>query len=142
MLAYWEQLEEFETTEQRLVDQARKIRVNGWISELEMEEIQKQNIEEPITTSREAHSQSAESTSHDVSEDVWAIPKGVIPEEELHVVTVRRIQGIARNPERQRIPTLKTIPRHTLLKEVKEVPAILDKIPTRNATQSNDLLYL
>ena len=40
MLAIWEQSGEFETTEQRLVDQARHISVNGWLPDLEMEEIQ------------------------------------------------------------------------------------------------------
>lgn len=40
-LAIWEQLDEFETTEQRLADKATYLRVNGWLSELEVEEIQR-----------------------------------------------------------------------------------------------------
>ena len=45
MMALWEYLGEFETTEKLLPDQARHLRVNGWISELEMMEI-KRKIEE------------------------------------------------------------------------------------------------
>ena len=52
MLAIWEQLGEFETTEQRLADQARHICVNGWWSDLEMEEIQ-HGAEQPLNTAQE-----------------------------------------------------------------------------------------
>ena len=42
MHQYWTEKGGFEVTEQRLADQARQIRLKGWLSELEMEEIQRE----------------------------------------------------------------------------------------------------
>ena len=44
MLSIWNELGVFEITEQRLADQARATRTNEWLSEIELEEIQR-NIE-------------------------------------------------------------------------------------------------
>ena len=41
MLGIWKELGVFEISEQRLADQARAIRTNGWLSEIELEEIQR-----------------------------------------------------------------------------------------------------
>ena len=77
MLALLEQLGEFETTEQRLADQARHIRVYGWISELDMEAI-KSKIEEPITTPQETHAQPSEGQS--TTPALEEIPEATIPD--------------------------------------------------------------
>ena len=39
MLGIWQEKGIFEISEQRLADQARAIRINGWLTELEIEEI-------------------------------------------------------------------------------------------------------
>ena len=39
MIAIWRDIGNFEITEQRLVDQARVIRTNEWLTEVELEEI-------------------------------------------------------------------------------------------------------
>ena len=39
MIAIWREIETFEITEQRLVDQAGVIRTNEWLTEVELEEI-------------------------------------------------------------------------------------------------------
>ena len=39
MLNVWNELGVFEISEQRLADQARAIRTNGWLSEIELEKI-------------------------------------------------------------------------------------------------------
>ena len=44
MLNVWKEIGVFKLTEQRLADQARAIRTNGWLSEIELEEIQR-NLE-------------------------------------------------------------------------------------------------
>ena len=41
MLSIWKELGVFEISEQRLADQARAIRTNRWLSEIELEEIQR-----------------------------------------------------------------------------------------------------
>ena len=40
----WRETGTFEITEQRLVDQARVIRTNEWLSEVELEEITRKNF--------------------------------------------------------------------------------------------------
>ena len=42
MFAFWREVKEFEIREQRLVDQARAIKVNGWLSDIEMEELKRE----------------------------------------------------------------------------------------------------
>ena len=39
MLGIWQEKGIFEVCEQRLADQARAIRINGWLTELEIEDI-------------------------------------------------------------------------------------------------------
>ena len=57
MLAIWKEIGVFDVTEQRLADQVRAIKVNRWLSEVEIEEIHrnikdKQNVtnEEDVIT--------------------------------------------------------------------------------------------
>lgn len=64
--------------------------------------------------------------------DGWEIYKEALSVDELLIV--KRMQEIAKNPERQRVPALKNIPRRTVLREVREVNAILEKIITRSVT--------
>ena len=42
MIGIWEEIGVFEISEQRLADQARAIRRNGWLSEVELEEIKRE----------------------------------------------------------------------------------------------------
>ena len=46
MFREWRNRGGFESTEQRICDQARAIRKNGWLSELELEMIKRSVIEE------------------------------------------------------------------------------------------------
>ena len=52
MMKIWREVGVFEVIEQRLADQTRVIRTNGWLSEVELDEIQRkikeeENTEEP-----------------------------------------------------------------------------------------------
>ena len=42
MFAFWREVGEFEISEQRLADQARAIKVNGWLSDIEIEELKRE----------------------------------------------------------------------------------------------------
>ena len=44
MIAIWGEIGNFEITEQRLVDQARFVRTNEWLTEVELEEIRRKNL--------------------------------------------------------------------------------------------------
>ena len=44
MIAIWREIGTFEITEQRLVDQARVIRTNEWLTEVELEEIRRKML--------------------------------------------------------------------------------------------------
>ena len=48
MMAIWAEISLFETNEQRFADQARTIKVNGWLSEVEMEEIKRKLSQERV----------------------------------------------------------------------------------------------
>ena len=41
MIAIWREIGTFEITEQRLVDQARVVRTNEWLTEVELEEVRR-----------------------------------------------------------------------------------------------------
>ena len=45
MYRIWKEKCPFEVTEQRLTDQARAIRKNGWLSDIELEEIQRKSLD-------------------------------------------------------------------------------------------------
>ena len=42
MTAIWREIGEFEISEQRLADQARAIKVNSWLSDIEIEELKRE----------------------------------------------------------------------------------------------------
>ena len=44
MIAIWREIGTFEITEQRLADQVRVIRTNGWLTDVELEEIRRKNL--------------------------------------------------------------------------------------------------
>ena len=46
MMAIWAEIGILETSEQQLADQARAIKVNRWLSKVEMEEIKRKILEE------------------------------------------------------------------------------------------------
>ena len=41
MMAIWAEIGVFEVSEQRLADQAREIKMNGWLSDVEIAEIKR-----------------------------------------------------------------------------------------------------
>ena len=45
MLRIWEEMGLFEIEEQKLADQAHATKVNGWLSELELENIKRKRVE-------------------------------------------------------------------------------------------------
>ena len=49
MMKIWREIEVFEVTEQRLADEIRVIRTNGWLSEVELDEIHRKIKEEEKT---------------------------------------------------------------------------------------------
>ena len=43
-IAIWKEIGNFEITEQRFIDQARVIRANEWLTEVELEEIRRKSL--------------------------------------------------------------------------------------------------
>ena len=62
MLNVWTEIRVFKLTEQRLADQARAIRTNGWLSEIELEEIQRNTENGHIDFDVRVSSSSSDST--------------------------------------------------------------------------------
>ena len=44
LISKWKENGGFETSEQRLADQARAIKVNGWLTEMEIEEMKREAL--------------------------------------------------------------------------------------------------
>ena len=93
----------FEATGQRLVDQVRHIHVNGWLSDLEMEDCIQHGTEQPLISQQETHDQANEiqgelltaqceniaSTGETEVNDVgdeWIIDEGTLSNDEAQTV--------------------------------------------------------
>ena len=73
MFAFWWEVGEFEISEQRLADQARAVKVNGWLSDVELEELKREVNNEggaSQDTSRPTHL-SGEMTTDNESQSLY-----------------------------------------------------------------------
>ena len=111
----------FWVSEQRLVDQANTIRRNSWMTELEIEE-----LERKVTWSGSViveEGRSVEALPHDVGEDV----RNVLPEKEAEeqadcldeeeVAIVMEIGEVVERGRKDKLPALTNAPKKKLLEE-------------------------
>ena len=165
----WNQQEMFSVTEQRLVDQANQIRKRKWLSNLELEEINR-NIPDA------AYGQMTEDTSNREKNDVnptvnpdildseeEAGPRNVeqggeqTPEDEEteeRFVRIREGQTLSAEEydivnrisekigtKRQRLPSLKGTNRARLNEIVHKVDSVIGKITSESITDTDDIIY-
>ena len=125
MLSLWLQKGVFWVSEQRLVDQANTIYSNSWMTELEIEE-----LERKVTGSDSvivAKARSVEALSDQVGQD----ERNVLPEmgaeeqadslDEEEVVTVMEIAEVIERGRKDKLPTLRNVPKKKLLEETAKV---------------------
>ena len=145
MLSLWLQKGMFWVSEQRLVDQANTIRKNSWMTELEIEE-----LERKVTGSDSvivAKARSVEALLDQVGEH----ERNVLPEmgaeeqadslDEEEVVIVMEIAEVIGRGRKDNLPALRNVPKKKLLEETAKVDKVLTKFETHSITKTNELFY-
>ena len=145
MLRFWQQKGMFWVLEQRLVDQANTVRRNSWMTELEIEE-----LEMKVTGSDSviaAQARSVEALLDQVGEE----RRNVLPErgaeeqadslDEEEVAIVVEIAEVIEKGRKDKLPTLRNVPKKKLLEETTKVDKVLSKFKTHSMTKTNELLY-
>ena len=145
MLSLWLQKGMFWVSEQRLVDQANTIRRNSWMTELEIEELERKVTGSDSVIAAEARS--VEALPDQVGED----RRNVLPEigaeeqadslDEANVAIVMEIPEVIERGRKDKLPAFKNLPKKKLLEEIAEVDKVLSKFKTHTITKSNELLF-
>ena len=142
MLSLWQQKGMFWVSEQRLVDQANTIRRNSWMTELEIEELERKVIGSDSVMASEARS--SEALPDQVGED----RRNVLPEmgaeeqadslDEEEVAIVMEIAEVIEKGRKDKSPALRNVPKKKLLEETAKVDKVLS---THSITKTNELFY-
>ena len=145
MLSLWLQKGMFWVSEQRLVDQANIIGTNTWMTELEIEELERKLTGSDSVIVEEERS--VEAVLDHVGEDV----RNVLPEmgaeeqadslDEEEVGIVMEIADVIERGRKDKLPALRNVPRKKLLEETAKVDKVLSKFKTHSITKTNELFY-
>ena len=146
MLSLWLQKGMFWVSEQRLVDQANTIRRNSWMTELEIEELERKVTGSDSVIVEEARS--VEALPDHVGEDV----RNVLPEmgaeeqadslDEEEVAIVIEIAEVIERGRKHKLPALRNVSKKKLLEETDKVDKVLSKFKTHSITKTNELFYV
>ena len=145
MLSLWQQKGMFWVSEQRLVDQANTIRRNSWMTELEIEELERKVTGSDSVIAAEARS--SEALPDQVGED----RRNVLPEmgaeeqadslDEEEVAIVMEIAEMIEKGRKDKLLALRNVPKKKLLEETAKVNKVLSKFKTHSITKTNELFY-
>ena len=134
----------FWVSAQILVDQANTICRNSWMTELEIEELEKKVTESDSVIVEEARSVEA---LPDHVEDV----RNVLPEmgaeeqadslDEEEVAMVMEIAEVIERGRKDKLPALRNVPKKKILEETDKVDKVLSKFKPHSITKSNELFY-
>ena len=141
MLILWLQKGMFWVSEQRLVDLANTIRRNSWMTELEIEELERKVTGSDSVTV--AETRSVEALPDQVGED----RRNVLPEmgaeehadslDEEEVAIVIKIAEVIERGRKDKLPALRNAPKKKLLEETAKVDKDLSKFKTHSITETN-----
>ena len=145
MLSLRQQKGMFWVSEQRLVDQANTICRNSWMTELEIEELERKVTGSDSVIAAEARS--IEALPDHVGED----RRNVLPEigaekqadsqDEEEVAIVMEIAEVIEKGRKDKLPALRNVPKKKLLEETAKVDKVLSKFKTHSITKTNELFY-
>ena len=135
----------FWVSEQRLVDQENTIRTNSWITELEIEELEREVAGSNSVIIEEARS--IEALPGHVGEDA----RNVLPEmgaeeqtdslDEEEVPIVMEIAEVTERGRKDRLPALRNVPRKKLSEETAKVDKVLSRFKTHSITKTNEYYH-
>ena len=136
----------FLVSEQRSVDQTNNICRNSWMTELEIEELERKVTGSDSIIVEEARS--VEAFPDHVEEDV----RNVVPEmeaeeqadslDEEEVAIVMEIAEVIDKGRKYKLPALRNVPKKKLLEETAKVDKVLSKFKTDSITKTNELFYV
>ena len=145
MLSLWLQKGIFWVSEQRLVNQENTFRRNCWMTELEIEELERKVTGSDSVIVEEARS--VEALSDQVGED----RRNVLPEtggeeqadslDEEEVAIVIEIVEVIDRGRKDKLPALRNVPKKKLLEETAKVDKVLSKFKTHSIIKTNELFY-
>ena len=145
MLSLWVQKGMFWVSEQRLVDQENTIRRNSWMTELEIEELERKVTGSDSVIVEEAKS---DNTLPDhVGEDVRNVLLDMGAEvqadslDEEEVALVMEIAELIERGLKDRSPALRSAPKKKLLEQTAKVDKVLTTFKTHSITKTNELFY-
>eukprot|EP00795_Rhopilema_esculentum_P003281 gene3280-biopygen1499 len=160
MVNIWRSRNLAQVSEQRLLDQVRQIRLKGWITELEMEEIKRQKTIEGNRGDDESQGESVESDANNRREEIQIEYDDNVQQnnetgaaendarnfddEEFsdeEVAIAERLFEVLHQPERTKLPALRGLNKSSVKIEVEKMNNLLGKIRSENITATNDLLY-
>ena len=124
MLSLWLNEGLFWISEQRLVDQASTIRRSRWMTELEIEELERNLAENDIYKEEE---RSADDVGSNLGEDVGDILTALEADEEIsnleeeEVAIIEEIAEVLERRQKDKLPALRDIPNKKLLEETAKV---------------------
>ena len=154
MMQEWKQHGVSEITEQRLCDQARAIRKNGWLSDLELEDIRRmidaeseivnesiEDVEEnqterDIIRTREGNEQIGDDSDETIN-NVAANVETLDEETQLILAQLNKIVAGGRNTDGI---SFKKVDMNTLNRTTAKVNRVIELIETKNITQRNNLI--
>ena len=133
----------FWLSEQRLVDQANTIHRNSWMTELEIEELERKVTGSDSVIVEEARS--VEALPDHVGEDA----RNVLPEmgaeeqadslDKEEVAIVMEIAKVIERGKKGKLPALRNMPKKRLFEEIAKVDKILSKFKMYSITKTNEL---
>ena len=144
MLSLWLNKDMFWVSEQRLVDQANTIRRNSWMTELEIEELERNLAESDSYKEKE---RSDDDTGSNLGEEVRDIVTALEADEEIgnleeeEVAIIEEIAEVLERRQKDKLPALRDIPKKKLLEESAKVDKVLCKFKTHSITKTNELFY-
>ena len=150
MFKIWQDLGGFEITEQRLCDQARAIRQNSWLSDLELEAIRREisnetqdehDMEEGVTTEgvlQDQHLRQANDIEVEHVENEHTLSDVDLNEKEK--VIMNEIRALLNEGKNVDGISFKKVDFKRLHEVTTKANAVVKHIPTNNITETNDLV--
>ena len=134
----------FWVSEQRLVDLTNSIRRNSWMTELELEELERKVTGSDRIIVEKARS--VEALPDHVGEHVTNVLPEMGAEEQAdsldeEVVLVIEIEELIKRGRKDTLPALRNVPKKKLLEENAKVDKVLSKFKTHSITKTNELFY-
>ena len=144
MQSLWLQKGMFWVSGQRLVDQANTNRRNSWMTELEVEELERKVTGSDSVVVEEARS--VEALPDHVGEDVRNVLPEMGAEEQAdsldeEVAIVMEIAEVIEKGRKDKLPALRNVPKKKLLEETAKVDKVLSKFKIHSITKTNELFY-